>query len=222
MQISEERKNLYASTRADLLNRQMSNSENFDKAILSLSTGLLGISLAFIKDVVPLERAEFKILIVASWYCLAFSIISTIISFITSQLGVKKQLIFAEKYYLEEQDEYLTKVNLPAKLTDILNYLSGIIFVFAIFLTIFFVSTNITRGVNMAENKDNNSTESALNKAMPVPSMQRVSTGVEGTRGAPVPNMQPVSTGQTSGQNSSDGSQASSGSNNTSGNASGR
>lgn len=219
MSITEERKNLYASTRADLLNRQISNSENFDKAILSLSTGLLGLSLAFIKDIVKFDNADLKFILVLSWYCLAFSIISTIMSFITSQLGIKKQLVFAEKYYLEKNDDYLTKENTPAKITDFLNYSSGIVFVLAIFLTIIFVSTNLMGGAKMSGNK-NNSTESALNKAMSIPSMQRVSTSIEGTRGATIPNMQPVSTSQPGSQTGTSGTSEGSANTNSSGNAS--
>lgn len=46
---------LYADARADLLKRQLSNSENADRAILSVSTAALGFSLAFLKDIVPLS-----------------------------------------------------------------------------------------------------------------------------------------------------------------------
>ncbi len=45
----EERKKLYARTRDDLPARNLSNSEKYDNAILTLSTGLLGLSPAFIK-----------------------------------------------------------------------------------------------------------------------------------------------------------------------------
>jgi hypothetical protein len=43
---------MYSEVRQDLLKRQFSNAENFDKAILSLSTAGLGFSLAFLKDLV--------------------------------------------------------------------------------------------------------------------------------------------------------------------------
>lgn len=52
----EERRRIYASTRQDLLSRNLSNSETYDNAILTLSTGILGISMAFIKDIVPLKK----------------------------------------------------------------------------------------------------------------------------------------------------------------------
>jgi len=53
-----ERQRVYERTRDDLLKRQLSNAENFDKAILSVSTAALGFSLAFLKDIVPLAEAD--------------------------------------------------------------------------------------------------------------------------------------------------------------------
>ena len=63
----KHRREVYANTRKDLLGRQLSNSEKFDNAILTLSTGALGISLAFIKDIVPLKIAQNLWLLKASW-----------------------------------------------------------------------------------------------------------------------------------------------------------
>ena len=53
----KERQRLYEEYRKDLLARQLSNAQNFDKAVLSLSTAGLGFSLAFIKDIIPLTKA---------------------------------------------------------------------------------------------------------------------------------------------------------------------
>jgi hypothetical protein len=141
----ERRQELYANTREDLLDRQLSNSEKFDNAILTLSTGALGISLAFIKDIVPLKIAQNLWLLKASWWLFGLSIISTLASFVASQLGIRRQLKYAEEYYLNKKDEYLKKRNYPAILTDFLNYSSGILFIAAIIFTIFFVSSNLRR-----------------------------------------------------------------------------
>ena len=48
----KKREELYAQTRQDLLMRLLSNSEKYDGAILTLSLGALGVSIAYIKDVV--------------------------------------------------------------------------------------------------------------------------------------------------------------------------
>jgi len=77
----EERKKLYEETRKDLLARQLSNAEHFDKAILSLSTAGLGFSLAFIKDIVPIAKASCLGLLHYSWYMFVMAIVVTLVSF---------------------------------------------------------------------------------------------------------------------------------------------
>jgi hypothetical protein len=141
---TEERKRIYSETRRDLLARQLSNAENFDKAILSLSTAGLGFSLAFIKDIIPLSRAGFLDLIYYSWYLFGGAIVVTLLSFHSSQIGIDKQLILAERYYLK-CDEKALRTTGWAKLTVWLNRLSGIFFIAAIFLTIVFVTLNVRR-----------------------------------------------------------------------------
>jgi hypothetical protein len=140
---NQHRQDFYQKTREDLLKRQLSNSERLDNAILTLSTGALGLSLAFIKDIVPVKLAVHLWLIKMSWWLFGVSIVLTLLSFVTSQLGIKKQLEYAKEYYLLRHDAFLTKTNLFAKITDTLNYSSCIIFVTAIVCTIVFVSLNI-------------------------------------------------------------------------------
>ena len=139
----KERHKLYAETRTDLLNRQLSNSELYDRSILTLSTSALGISLAFIKDIVSPDKAQCTGLLVISWWLFGLAIISTMLSFWASQKGIETQLDNASKYYLEGKDEHLTKINIHAKRTECLNCLSGTSFIMAIVLTIVFVSINI-------------------------------------------------------------------------------
>lgn len=139
----EERKKLYARTRDDLLARNLSNSEKYDNAILTLSTGLLGLSLAFIKDIVPLAQSRCVFLLIMSWCAFGASIVSTLVSFALSQRGIERQLEYAGKYYLEELEEFLDKKNRPKQWTDFVNYLSGILFIVGIITTILFVSLNI-------------------------------------------------------------------------------
>ena len=139
----EDTKRIYSETRKDLLIRQLSNSEAYDKAILSLSSALLGISLAFIKDIIRSGAACHKEFLYYSWYLFALSIVLTLISFMMSNLGIKRQLKYAQRYYLEGKAEYLKKRSIYARLTDFANILSGISFILAIVFTVRFVTLNI-------------------------------------------------------------------------------
>ncbi|MBI3774774.1 MAG: hypothetical protein HY273_04345 [Gammaproteobacteria bacterium] len=182
------RQRLYAETRKDLLTRQLSNSERYDGAILTLSTGVLGLSLAFIKDIASVCTAHDLILLTMSWWMFGLAIISTLTSFLASQLGIKRQLFYAERYYLYEEDEYLVKPNIPARATDVINYISGLSFIAAILLTIVFVSANLGGNTSMT-----NETKTSLAPCGAIiPSMQSVYPSNLDKKGAPIPNMQPV------------------------------
>lgn len=69
---------LYADTRSDLLKRQLSNSENADRAILSVSTAALGFSLAFLNDIVSLQGAMLFYLPYVSWALFVLAIVVTL------------------------------------------------------------------------------------------------------------------------------------------------
>ena len=198
----KRREELYAETRKDLLNRQLSNSEKFDAAILTLSTAALGVSLTFIKDIVPLAKVQDICLLKVSWWLFGFAILSTILSFVASQLGIKTQLNYAEEYYLNRKTEFLTKTNIPAKATDFCNYAAAFFFVVALLFTVIFVSTNLRGEPAMAEDKSskgaNVETKVHLKEGAPIPNMQPIKSGEIEKKGAPIPNMQPVpGSGQT-------------------------
>jgi hypothetical protein len=55
---NEKAQELYERYRDELLKRQLSNSENFDKAILTLSSAGLALYLTAIEHVVPLVAAR--------------------------------------------------------------------------------------------------------------------------------------------------------------------
>ena len=127
-ELNTEKRRLLAETRADLLKRQLSNAENYDKAVLSLSTAFLGFSLAFVKDIVSIRQAQWLYFLYGSWWALAASVICTIVSFWVSQYALDVQLGKSEDYYLRDDDSALQKTR-SAKITDWVNYASGSLFI---------------------------------------------------------------------------------------------
>lgn len=143
MDDERERKDLYSRTREDLLKRNLSNSENLDKAILSLSSGLLGLSLGAIKSVVDLEVAKYLPLLFISWGMFALAIILTLVSFLVSQRAIARQLVLAEAYYLNGDDAAIEARNVWAGATEWLNGISALVFIVAVISTILFIAPNI-------------------------------------------------------------------------------
>ena len=141
----EQRQTLFAELKAELLKRQLSNSDNFDKAVLAYATAGLGFSLAFLKDFLPIAKAQGSWMLYASWALFVLSIVLTIVSFMASQRGITKQLALSERYYLKRDESALSERNLYSIITDCLNNLSGVAFIVALIATTVFVSLNLER-----------------------------------------------------------------------------
>ena len=134
---------LYRQFHEEIAKRQLSNNEAFDKAILSLSSAGLGLSLTFFKFVVPAQSAVSIWTLKFSWFLFLISIIATILSFVTSQRALSIELKHAEKYYLEDNEAYENKSNPASTLTETLNIFSGLSFIAALVFIVLFVTKNI-------------------------------------------------------------------------------
>ena len=137
---SPSRSELYQKTREDLLKRQLSNNENFDRSILTLSSAALALSVTFLK--VGRTHNCFVILVFA-WTGLVISIIVTVVSYLTSQQGIARQLELAEQYYLNGDEASLSARNRYAEWTDRFAYVSAISFVAGIILLLVYFSNNL-------------------------------------------------------------------------------
>lgn len=180
-QEEEQRFNIYIEVEKDLRTRLIANSVNYDNAILTLSSGALGLSLAFMKNIVPIDKIIYLHFLIISWGLFGLAIISTIISFLVSQNGLETQRLHSHKYYLEKNDAYFNKKNTWGTLTDCLNIFSGLCFIFAVIITIIFVAINIgesrmkngDRGEKNVPNLNVESTE-PISKAQKIPAMQPI------------------------------------------------
>lgn len=139
----QERKMLFAELKSELFKRQLSNSDNLDKAVLAYSSAGLALSLGFLKDFISLATASQKWLLFTSWALFVLAVIVTIVSFLTSQRGIAKQLKLGERYYLEQDESALSESNRCAVATEIMSVLAGLSFVAALVCTTFFVYFNV-------------------------------------------------------------------------------
>jgi hypothetical protein len=139
---TELRERLHKEIYEELVKKQISNSENFDRSVLTFSASALGLSLTFVKDFAPLAQANARWILVLSWFLFGAAIISTMISFLLSQEAIRLQIIAAERYYIH-RDESALNESLASKWTLRLNRFSGIAFVTGMVLTILFVVLNL-------------------------------------------------------------------------------
>lgn len=160
----EINKKLYDDYCKEVESRVQYNVENYDKSILSLSTTILGLSMAFIKDIVPLQGASYKWLLYTSWTSFVLSIVFVMISFYSGKKASLNRIDDAYEYYVEDNDDAFNKKDYWYRATELLNNFSGITFIIGIILTVCFVGFNLThheKGISMDKKNEKGTSESS-------------------------------------------------------------
>lgn len=143
--VNDYRKHLWDALRA--------GQEQYDKYLLTLSSGGLAISLTLIKDIFGKSKLACPTVLVVSWVLFCLSIVATLASFLTSQKSLRKHLCNYEEYIATGNDEKLKTPNPIEMLTNFLNYASGSCFFIAVVATIIFASINVERSGIMSKDK---------------------------------------------------------------------
>lgn len=111
----------------------------YDKAIMTLSGGGLGVSIAFIKDISPNPAQCTTVYIVLGWIAFAASIAAILLALLFSQYAIRGTI--------KQIDEDTIHQQYPggglARISRIFNILSGVFFVLGVVLIIIFVAMNM-------------------------------------------------------------------------------
>jgi len=134
---------VYFEYRNHLIESRRQSYEQFDKAIFSLAGGGSTVSIAFIKDVVPLKTAIYKHLLVCSWIFFTLALVLTLLSFMFSRFAIDKQLQNANDYFLKKDNSALTRKNIFLVVTERVNYSSAASFTLGLMAMLFFVYLNL-------------------------------------------------------------------------------
>ena len=138
----EEFFELYVKEEEELSKRELSNVENLDKAILSLSSAGLGLSLVFIRNVVKLAEASHVWVLHFSWLMFVLAITSTLLSYLFGQHALNKQRDFNERFYLKGDEEAGDQTSRASRITPILSYVSVFTYIAAVLFTAIFIKGN--------------------------------------------------------------------------------
>ena len=134
---------VYLDERKQLIDSERKTAQQFDKGILTLAAGALALSITFINQIAPLPKADSMHWLIIAWSSLCLSLLSTLISFLTSQVACRKQRdILDAKIARKEESEN----NKAASWTNRLNYFSIAFFILGIIFIIVFASINLPRG----------------------------------------------------------------------------
>lgn len=135
---------VYLEERNFLIKSKLDQSRQFDKAILTLAAGALGLSITFIKQIAPVIKPGTKCLLVGAWIGFGLSILLTLISFLTSQSACEKQIKILEKEFFDNQKNAKdNQKNKWATWTLWSNIISIISFIIGTFLLAYFSGKNL-------------------------------------------------------------------------------
>jgi len=176
---------IYAVFKAEVDKRELSNTDNYDKNILTLSSAGLAISLTLLKDIASKEGPVCVIFLYMSWFFFGLAILSTISSFLISNKALVKQLAIAERYYLDGDLNAFNEKNRWGQITSVMNWFSGGFFIFAIISVISFGSFNFSKRSAMSGNDSKVSSVVRIDEGQSMPPMQKVQVD----KGATVPAM---------------------------------
>lgn len=127
----------YLEERKTLVEAEGEASQSFDKALITLSAGAFGLSLAFIVQVAPAPRALWYLYV--AWGGFILSLLSILFSFLASQQGFRRARDILDKY-LETGAEESNRWNV---VTSLLNILSIVAFVFGVVSLAYFAIRNV-------------------------------------------------------------------------------
>lgn len=128
-----------AEYRYTLLDLEQKSIESFDKTVLYLSGGALGLSMAFLQNIIVSAAAVQVGYLIVAWVCWAFSLVFTLLSFWLSAAAMRKAI--------KQTDDNLLGMERPGgwwdRATRATTLLGGISFILGVGAMIFFVKNNL-------------------------------------------------------------------------------
>lgn len=143
--MDERKYEVYLKERNSLINAELEQARQFDKYILTLAAGTFGLSLLFIRQLVPCPEQGTICLLVTAWTAFSASIVSTLISFLLSQAACSKQRAILKTWYSKKATELTENElkNVFAIWTRTLNWASMSLFIIGVVLLIIFSAVNL-------------------------------------------------------------------------------
>jgi hypothetical protein len=125
--------------RQHLILAEQKAQDDYDKAVLALAGGGLGVSIAFVEKVVGTGTLEQSGLLAGSWLCWALSIACVLCSYFLSRHALRCAIAQVDGV----QPQIRRLGGRMAIATEVANFLSGLLFVIGVVLLSIFAVTNL-------------------------------------------------------------------------------
>ena len=136
---------LYMQHRQLLQQTMHDQARSFDKGILTLSSGALGLSIVFIERLAPHPVWWSKWFLAASWLLFAVAILLTLCSFLTSQVTHRSLIAAWDATRLNQADPETTTRDRFDLLTRWLNLASALLFFLGVLALVVFAIANLVK-----------------------------------------------------------------------------
>lgn len=142
----------YKAHRQHLIDGERGQTGLYDRSIITLTAAALGLSLAFIKDIVPEITLRTLWILYGAWGGFVLSLLSTLASFQFSQRAYKREREILDEKQRGNIDKNNTLNNRWSRRTTIANVLSIAAFIIATLLLLVFAAVNLSKeGVKMSQ-----------------------------------------------------------------------
>ena len=133
--MSEDLKTKYRDMLIDLEQKTMAS---YDKTLITLSTGALGLSIVFINEILPKEF-DFICCLIFAWVMWGLSLSLILISFYFSSLAFRKSIQQIDNDVIDKE----VPGGVFTRVCNILTPISGSLFIIGAFFFLIFVIKNI-------------------------------------------------------------------------------
>ena len=117
---------VYREERNSLVDAEREGSRSFDKAVLTLSAGALGLSITFLRQIAPSPIPGTVVVLIFAWIAFGLSVLCTLSSFLTSQRAIGRQREILDEIYSKKipNENWSGLKNPWSTVTSILNVIS--------------------------------------------------------------------------------------------------
>lgn len=138
----------YIDERKSLVEGEAKSADQFDKTLVTLAGGALGVSLVFLEKIAPQPKPSSLIFLYFAWGGFVVSLLLILASFLTSQYAYRRQRRILEIRFFDENED--TR-NFWLRGTQWLNWSAIMVFIFGACMLVVFSVTNVLHKLGKAE-----------------------------------------------------------------------
>jgi len=154
----------FLNTRNSYNEAELEVSGRYDKYILTLSGGALGLSITFIEKIASNPTSDTLIWLKLSWGCLVVSLLAALLSLVTSQSAIRENREELDSAHSENRAPRLSFPRWFTYVTNALNWGALLLFILGVVFLCVFSFKNIDQKITVGGISHGNATTATAEK----------------------------------------------------------